>query len=78
MLLSHRTAYMNQGRGVGGVSYYVTAVVVRCAQVLYTENRQGQKSVEFFLSILTCAQVLCTEKRQRQKSVELFLLILSF
>ena len=25
---------------VGSVSYYVTAAVVRCAQVLYTENRQ--------------------------------------
>ena len=40
VLLSHRTAYMNPGQGMGGVSYYVTAAVVRCAQVLYTENRQ--------------------------------------
>ena len=28
------------GLVVGSVSYYATAVVVRCAQVLYTENRQ--------------------------------------
>ena len=29
---------------VGSVSYYVTAAVVRCAQVLYTENRQHDRA----------------------------------
>ena len=51
---------------MGGVSYYVTAAVVRCAQVLYTENRQSQKSVEKNVSIICCKKkVLLTLERTK-------------